>query len=119
VWLVLTLLRQKRDLESAAQRGDRIVAEFDVAHLRIQGVDVVICFLGSSFDHKSQQEQHQTQAALQMCSGSAGLAGNVVLVWQDSLERFKFLAPPNQHPFFKTADFHQLHRQINKRLTCG
>lgn len=95
------------------------MAEFEVAHLKIQAVDVVICFLDSSFDHKGQQEQNRTQTALQVCSRSAGLAGNVVLVWQDSLGRFKFLAPPNQHPFFKTAEFHQLYRQINKRLTCG
>jgi hypothetical protein len=91
----------------------------DVAHLRIQGVDVVIAFLDSSFDHKTQHEQNQVNSALQICSRNAGLAGNVVLVWQDAHGRFKSLAPPNQHAFFNTADYHQLYRQVNKRLTCG
>ena len=91
----------------------------DVAHLRIQGVDVVIAFLDSAFDHKTQHEQSQANAALQMCSRNAGLAGNVVLVWQDANGRFKFMAPINQHAFFKTADYHQLYCQRNKRLTWG
>ena len=95
------------------------MADFDVAHLNIQGVNVVIIFLGSDFDHKSQQEQNEVRAALQICSSNAGLAGNVVLVWLDAFGRFKFLAPPNQHPYFKTVDFRQLYAQINKRLSCG
>jgi hypothetical protein len=95
------------------------MAEFEIAHLKIKGVDVVIVFLASEFDHKSQRDQNQVRGALQLCSRNAGLAGNVVLVWQDASGRFKFLAPPNQHPFFQTADYFQLHSQINKRLTCG
>ena len=93
--------------------------DFDVAHLRIQNVDVVIVFLNQTFDRKSQQEQNEVSNALQVCSQQAGLAGNVVLVWTDSLKRFKFLAPSNQHAFFRTADYRQLYAQINKRLTCG
>jgi hypothetical protein len=93
------------------------MADIDVAHLRIQGVDVVIAFLDSSFDHKTQSEQNEARAALQLCSRSAGLAGNVVLIWRDSSGRSRFIAPPNQHPFFRTADYSQLYRQINKRLS--
>ena len=81
------------------------MAEFDVAHLRVQGVDVVIVFLSQAFDHESEREQDAAAAALQACSEQAGLAGNVVLAWRDALGRFKFRAPPNQHPFFRTADF--------------
>ena len=95
------------------------MADFDVAHLRIQNVDVVIVFLNQAFDHKSQQEQNEVSDALQICSRQAGLAGNVVLVWTDSLGRFKFLAPSNQHAFFRTADYRQLYAQVNKTLTCG
>lgn len=95
------------------------MASLEIAHLRIQGVDVVTAFLDSAFDHKTQREQSQISAAIQSCSRNAGLAGNVVLVWQDAFGRFKFLAPTNQHAFFKTADCRQLYRQINKRLTCG
>jgi hypothetical protein len=94
------------------------MAEIEVAHLRIQSVDVVIAFLNSSFDHKSHSEQNQMRAALQRCSHNAGLAGNVVLIWQDGFGQFKFIAPPNQHGFFSTANIGELYGQINKRLTC-
>jgi len=95
------------------------MATFDVAHLKIQNVNVVIVFLGPAFEHQTQQQQGEFQAALQLCAANAGLAGNVVLVWQDSLQRIKFLAPPQQHAFFKTADYADLYSQVNKKLTCG
>ena len=69
------------------------MADFEVAHLRIRGVDVVIVFLGTDFNHKSNCGQAEVQAALHLCSDQAGLAGNVVLVWQDLFGRFKFRAP--------------------------
>jgi hypothetical protein len=93
------------------------MADIDVAHLRIQGISVVIAFLDSSFDRKSQGDQNRAMAALQFASRSADLAGNVVLMWHDSSGRTKFMAPPNQHPFFRTADYGQLYRQINRRLS--
>ena len=93
------------------------MADIDVAHLRIQGVDVVIAFLDSSFDRKTQSDQNEARMALQLRSRSAGLAGIVVLMWRDSFGRSKFIAPPNQHPFFRTADYGQLYRQINRRLS--
>ena len=93
------------------------MADIDVAHLRIQGVDVVIAFLDSSFDRKTQSDQNDVRLALQLRSRSAGLAGNVVLMWRESSGGCKFIAPPNQHPFFRTADYGQLYRQINKRLS--
>ena len=95
------------------------MAEFDVAHLRVQSVDVMVVFLSPAFDRESEQEQGAAAAALQVCTQQAGLAGNVVLVWQDASGRVKFRAPSNQHPFFRRADFHQLRSQVNKRLTCG
>ena len=95
------------------------MAEFDVAHLRIQGVDVVIVFLSQAFDRESEREQGATESALQGCSRQAGLAGNVVLVWRGASGRLKFPAPLNEHPFFRTADFRQLYSQINKKLSCS
>ncbi|MGB9236406.1 MAG: hypothetical protein WCC04_18515 [Terriglobales bacterium] len=95
------------------------MATFEVAHLNIQNVNVVIIFLGSEFEHQTQQQQNAIQNGLQLCAENAGLAGNVVLVWQDSFQRIKFLAPPQQHAFFKTANYADLYSQVNKKLTCG
>ena len=92
---------------------------FQVAHLNVQNVNVIIIFLASTFEHKSPQEQSTIQAALQVGASSAGLAGNVVLVWLDQFGRMKFIAPPQQHPFFRTATYEQLYMQVNRTLTCN
>lgn len=90
----------------------------EVAHLNIQNVNVII-FVASAFEHKTPREQASIQATLQLSATSAGLAGNVVLVWLDQFGRTKFLAPPQQHPFFKTATYEQLYGQVNRTLTCN
>jgi hypothetical protein len=95
------------------------MATFEVAHLNIQNVNVVIVFLGQTFDQQTQQQQRAFQDALQVCASNAGLAGNVVLVWQDSFQRIKFLAPPQQHPYFSTVNYAHLYRQVNTKLACG
>jgi hypothetical protein len=95
------------------------MADFEVAHLKIQGVDVVIIFLGREFDHKAESEQAQIHQSLQVCSAQAGLRGNVVLIWEDVFGRPKFRAPQNQRAFFKTVNVAELYAQRNKRLTCN
>jgi hypothetical protein len=91
----------------------------EVAHLNIQNVNVIIIFLNTAFDSKAPQAQHAIHMQLQAAAASAGLAGNVVPVWQDSFGRTKFIAPPQQHPFFKTASYEQLAMQINRTLTVS
>jgi len=92
---------------------------FEVAHLNIQNVNVVITFVASAFEFKTPREQTAIQAALQASVTSAGLAGNVVLVWLDQFGRMKFLAPPQQHPFFRTVSYQELYSQVNRTLTCN
>ncbi len=38
---------------------------------------------------------------------------NLVLVWQDPFGRTRFIAPPEQHPFFQVVGYDQLRAQIN------
>jgi hypothetical protein len=95
------------------------VETFQVAHLHIQQVNVVIIFLDTSFDRQLPQQQNAVQARLQSAAASAGLAGNVVPVWLDESGRTKFIAPPQQHPFFKNTSFEQLATQVNRTLTVG
>lgn len=96
---------------------------FTIAHLNLPGpqgpVNVIIVFLNETFDHKSEQEQQDVHAALQLCARSANLAGNVVPVWMDYSGRLKFRAPHNQHPFFSSLSYQQLYTQANKTLQCG
>ncbi len=92
---------------------------FEVAHLNIQNVNLIIIFLNTAFDSKRPEEQHGIHLQLQAAATSTGLAGNVVPVWRDSFGQTKFIAPPQQHPFFKTARYEQLALQINRTLTVS
>ena len=71
------------------------MTDFDVAHINEHGVNVVVVFVSPSVAHKSTEEQNALAASLQLCAHSAGLAGNVAMVWPGG-----FWAPRNQHAFF-------------------
>lgn len=92
---------------------------FQVAHFKEQGVDVIVVFLDSSFDEKSEKEQNEAYAALQLCASSAGLKGTVALVWTVG-NSMRFRAPQNWHPFFRSPNLYpSLVATINRELTCG
>ena len=52
-----------------------------VAHLRQQGVDLIIAPLDHNFGNKTRQDQQEIVAEIQVHSRQAGLAGTVVPVW--------------------------------------
>jgi hypothetical protein len=93
--------------------------KYDVAYFKEQGVVLVVIFLDSSFEYKTNEEQAQIVIALQVCATSAGLAGTVIPVWEVG-NSFKFIAPKNWHAFFRTPNIYQvLLANINKELTCN
>jgi hypothetical protein len=92
---------------------------FEVAHLNVQNVNLVVIFLNTTFDSKPDHDQQAIHSALQVAARQAGLAGNVVPVWRDPFGRTKFIAPENQHPFFESVSYEQLAVQINRKLTVG
>ena len=95
------------------------MAKFQVAHFREQGVDLIVIFLDSSFDQKSDEEQAEVHSALQLCASSAGLKGTVVPVWTVG-NSMRFRAPQNWHSFFKSDGLYPtLVANINRELTCG
>jgi hypothetical protein len=86
-------------------------SNFDAACLNIQDVRVVVVFL-------AQRPPAELYGALQRSAQQAGLAGQVVAVWPDENGRTRFLAPPEQHAFFRAVDYDQLRAQINTTLLC-
>ena len=66
-----------------------------VAHVRQQGVDLVIAPLENDFGHKTREDQQEIVSEIQMRSRSAGLAGTVVPVWDNRGGRMGFVAPQN------------------------
>ena len=95
------------------------MSKFQVAHFKQQGIPLVVVFLDSSFDQKSEEEQIEVQSALQICASSAGLEGTVVPVWIVGTS-MRFRAPQNWHPFFRSDGLYpRLVGTINRELTCG
>lgn len=89
---------------------------FQVAHIREQGVDLIIIPLNDSFRFKSQTEQNQIISELQLRATNAGLAGTVVPVWDSGGGRMAFIAPPNWHPFFRSINLQFIAANINREL---
>jgi hypothetical protein len=95
------------------------MAGFDVAHIREQGVELIIVPLDAPFGRQTTGDRAATIAALQRCATAAGLAGTVVPVWDAGDGRMASQAPPNWHPFFKSIDLGFVARNVNRHLTCG
>lgn len=94
------------------------MATLKIAHLREQGIDLIIVPLESGFGRKSSGEQSEIVESIQRCAHSAGLAGTVVPVWREG-SGHRFIAPTNWHSFFKSFGWNDIVANLNKELTCG
>jgi hypothetical protein len=94
------------------------MATYKVAHLHEQGVDMIIVPLSSSFGNRSNAEQSEIIAGLEMCASSAGLSGTVIPVWREG-SGHRFIAPQPWHPFFRSFSYGRILANINRELTCG
>lgn len=93
-----------------------IINEYEVAHINEQGVDVVVVFVDpQSVAEKSALQLSQFATQLQTCATSAGLRGNVAMVWPGG-----FWAPQKQHAFFQSpgGSFQALAFRVNRKLRC-
>ena len=84
-----------------------------VAYLNIRGASLVVAFFESTFDARTPDERSATYSALQAAAAVQGLEGEVVVLWEDSAGRTRFIAPPQQHPFFQVVNYGQLRAQVN------
>ena len=92
------------------------MTNFDVAHINEQGVNVVVVFVDESVSRRPPAAQMALAEALAVCAASAGLLGNIAMVWPTG-----FWAPNNQHGFFRSAggSYYALAARINKKLLCS
>ena len=91
--------------------------KFEVAHIKEQGVDLIIIPIEDSFRLKSQKDQDAAIAELQVRASSAGLAGTVVPVWDGGSGRMAFRAPRGFHPFFESINLAVVATNINRELS--
>jgi hypothetical protein len=92
------------------------VPSYEIAHIREQGVDMIIVPLESSFGLQSDQAQRGFIAELTRRARGARLAGGVVPVWEEG-SSFAFIAPPNWHGFFRSIDMFYVGCAVNKTLS--
>ena len=88
---------------------------FKVAHIREQGVDLIIIPLAEDFDQQSLTDQKKAISQLQSHARSAGLAGTVVPVWLSG-DKMKFIAPPNWHSYFQSINMSFIWTNVNKEI---
>lgn len=89
---------------------------FKVAHLKEQGVDLIIIPLDNDFGYKTDSEQIQSVRELQRRASSAGLRGAVIPVWDGGGGRMAFRAPHNYHPYFQSIDLSVVWANVNREL---
>jgi hypothetical protein len=90
---------------------------YKVAHIKEQGVDLVIVFVESSFPVEGNRVQNEMIAQMELKVKAAGLAGDVVPVWKNPNGTSGFIAKESQHAFFKSISFDSLAKNINKELS--
>jgi hypothetical protein len=90
--------------------------EFEVAHLREQGQNMIVVPLSSSFGSKSEGEKADIIDEIERRAHAAGLAGTAVAVWESGFGGMGFIAPRPWHPFFQSIDLSDIARSINHRL---
>ena len=89
---------------------------FKVAHVREQGVDLIIIPLDKAFGWKSAADQDAAIHELQDRANAAGLAGTVVPIWDGGGGRMKFMAPQAWHPFFRGLTLRAVAMNVNKEI---
>ena len=90
---------------------------YDVAHIREQGVDLIIVPLNWQFGGISSKEQSEIVNNLQIHATAAGLHGTVVPVWEDPSGHFNWIAPTPWHPFFRGINMYFVQTNLNRRIS--
>lgn len=89
-----------------------------VAHIRRQGVDMILVPLDPIFGSRTAADQKAITANLQQAAIAKKLAGSVVPCWPVG-NSWKFQAPPRLAPFLQSLTWDTVLRSRNERLLCG
>lgn len=90
---------------------------FEVAHLREQGQDMLLFALdGNSFHHKSDAEQSAVVAELEARAHAAGLAGRAAVFWDYGSSGY-FRGPQQWHSYLRSISTQWVARQANRSLS--
>jgi len=87
-----------------------------VAHLRVQGIDLVIVPVDSGYGAKSPEELQAEIAMLRASATQANLHGEVVPVWANGEAGMAFIAPINFHPYFRSINLDFVAANLNRDI---
>ena len=88
----------------------------DIAHINMQGEDMILVPLSNSFSYKTPEEQNLVINSLQTSALEAGLKGQVIPVWLNVVNKMSFIAPEYYHPFLRSVDMNFVQLNLNKKL---
>lgn len=86
--------------------------QYEVAHFREQGQDMVVVPMGAEFGQLPGGQQEGFMSELQRRANVAGMRGTVTVIWPGG-----FRAPRPWHPFFRTLPIQAVLANVNKRLS--
>ncbi|MDX2142265.1 MAG: response regulator [Rhodospirillaceae bacterium] len=87
-----------------------------VAHIREQGVDLVIVLVEADFAQVPPDQVGDAVAALRRAAAEARLGGEVVPVWDMGDGRMGFIAPPGYHPYFQSISLDFVRANVNREI---
>ena len=95
-------------LSDAARPAGPMPESASLAHIDIQDVPVTVVCLAESLDSKTPKERRAIHEAWK-----SWISGSVALVWPDAGGLARWLADPQQQPFFDTVRLDQIRAQVH------
>lgn len=91
---------------------------FQVAHIKHDGQDVILVLVTNSFASNTTAKKNEIYAAMQSAATSAGLAGGVVLVWDQSGRPVSW-GPTAWQSYLSSITWDYILSNVNRSLTIS
>jgi hypothetical protein len=95
-----------------------VMKELEIAHVSIEGVDLIIVKLDLTHARQSFETKKKTRHDLQQKAKAAGLKGTVVTVWDAGGGNMGFLSPPEYSAIFGRINLAYVAQNINTKLAA-
>lgn len=103
-------------MNAAKNQQTEHTIKYPVAHIKRQGVDLVIVLLNAAFGNLGPMEKAKVLGGLQQHATAAGLRGAVVPIWDNGKGAAEFLAERQLLPCLKNLTLASVHANINREL---
>ena len=100
-------------LSDAAHPAGSMPESAALVHIDIQDAPVTVVLLARSLDSKTPEERRAIHEAWKSWAAHQGISGSVALVWPDADGLARWLAEPQQQPFFDAVRLDQIRAQAH------